>query len=327
MKKVTRDALRLGLQSAVAAAAFFIVHRSLGWSEAFVGVLSAVLIVQPSVGSTINAGLNRFLATLLGSSIGVICLLILPQGYGTAAALAVCMFAVNTVAGFKPDWRYGVVAAVAISMGGEGDAAQIAIDRSIAIGLGVAIGLITSLTIWPDSAKKRTTRHLRTALGAIANRVDHVILQLTKTDAKAPSDGQDAYHRAISDAQDALGGIRGDDKSRYSEACGLIQHLYTSIILLKRAAEDGGIADTTKRQYADQMSEIRGAIKNALDDLLDDEVAADACLEKLKECQQQLVSADKETFSYDDMQSQIVDFSLRQILQDLEALQGTNVFS
>jgi uncharacterized membrane protein YgaE (UPF0421/DUF939 family) len=98
-----RDTARLAIQSACAATVTFLAMQWAGLPEKFVGVLSSVLVVQPSAGNTIGAAWDRILATLIGCIIGIVCLTLLPGGYGTAVALAVAMLAMNAVAGFRPE--------------------------------------------------------------------------------------------------------------------------------------------------------------------------------------------------------------------------------
>ena len=137
-----KDAARLAMQSAVAAAATYLAMQVIGMPEKFVGILSAVLVIQPSVGNTMGEAWDRVAATLIGSAIGAACLLLLSGAYATAGALALSMLVINAVAGFRPEWRYGAVAAVALSLGAESDLWQTTQDRALAIGLGALIGIV-----------------------------------------------------------------------------------------------------------------------------------------------------------------------------------------
>ena len=58
--------------------------------------------------------------------------MLLPTGYGTAAAIALSIL-VNAVAALRPAWRYGVVAALALALGSESNMLQTAMDRSLSI--------------------------------------------------------------------------------------------------------------------------------------------------------------------------------------------------
>lgn len=226
------------MQSAVAAAGAFLLIRWLGLAEEFVGVLSAVLVVQPSVGHTLGAAKDRFLATVVGSAVGVVCLALLPRGYGTAAALAVSMLVMNAIAGFRPQWRYGTVAAVALALGSDGDAWQTAQDRAIAIGGGALFGAAVSFVAWPDSASKRAQRHLRSALRATAERFETA---MSSARGDEQDDGEEAsrrFQRNLESARDAAEGILFADRERTAKAIGATERLYNSVLILHRVAEE-----------------------------------------------------------------------------------------
>ncbi|MDX5413148.1 MAG: aluminum activated malate transporter family protein, partial [Rhodobacterales bacterium] len=152
------------MQAASAALAVYLLMQTLDLPETYLAILSAVYIVQPSVGGTMGSAANRIIATLVGSVISLICLAVLPDRLGTPVALVTSLLVINGAAVLKPAWQYGVVAAIALSLGAEEEALRTAIDRGIAIGLGATIGITASLIIWPESAAKRFERHLRSAM-------------------------------------------------------------------------------------------------------------------------------------------------------------------
>ena len=71
-KEKVRDAFRLALQSSISAVITYSLMQSFGLPEIFVGVLSAVLVVEPSIGNTFNQAQGRIVATIVGSAIGFI---------------------------------------------------------------------------------------------------------------------------------------------------------------------------------------------------------------------------------------------------------------
>ncbi|MDF1658793.1 MAG: FUSC family protein [Verrucomicrobiales bacterium] len=166
-RNLWKKAVRLGIQSSVAAAVLFVVMQYFELPEKFVGVLSAVLVVAPGIGGTLSKAKDRFLSTVVGCIVGSVCLLALPGGYGTAVGLAVSMLLMNLLVGFFPDWRYGIVAAVALALGSDGDVWQTAFDRCFAIGLGVVIGTSASLVVWPEKSSTRADHSLQAAIKAL----------------------------------------------------------------------------------------------------------------------------------------------------------------
>lgn len=170
-----RDMLRRAAQSALAGTAAHIVMSSLNASEAFLAILSAVLIIQPSVGGTMGAAFTRLQATVTGSLISLGCIMLLPDAWGTSTALALSLLVVGGVAGLRPDWTYGAVAAVAIALAPEASAVDTAGARALAIGLGAATGVLVSLLVWPDRAESRFERHFKMAMQATATRLDDAL--------------------------------------------------------------------------------------------------------------------------------------------------------
>lgn len=255
-RREARDAARLAIQSAVAAAMMYSVMEAAQLPEKFVGVLSAVLVVQPSVGNTLVKGWERFAATVVGCLIGAICLFVLPDGYGTAAALAFSMLAMNALAGFRPSWRYGVVAAVALALGADGTVFQTTIDRSLSIGIGVIIGILVSLIVWPDSASSRAERFLRSALRASADCLNDRLRQ--KTDDR--DRGDDAHQRYLSDihtARDAAASIRIADRDSVEERLKAVERFHQSVTILGRVVDGADSLTEGRRELFEPIEVIR----------------------------------------------------------------------
>ncbi|MFN3233319.1 MAG: FUSC family protein [Alphaproteobacteria bacterium] len=237
-RQQARDSARMAIQSAVAAALTFLIMQSLDMPEKFVALLSAVLVVQPSVGNTIAEARDRVVATLFGSFIGFVCLVLIPHGYGTAGALVISLLFINSVAAFRPAWRYGVVAAVALSLGSENEAMAVAQDRGLAICLGVAVGIITSLVAWPDTTSERVHSHLSTALHAAADRLEDVIKNTREGEDEDQDAARTRYHSNMQDARTAADGVRINDEERLDEKIDNVERLYNSILIINRVAED-----------------------------------------------------------------------------------------
>ena len=263
-----QDALRLALQSAVAGAAMFALMKAFAMPERFVGVLSAVMVIQPSAGAALSEGKNRFLATIVGALIGLACLIALPGGYGTVAALAISMFVMNYIAGFRADWRYGVVAAVALALGSESDATQTAIDRSIAIGVGVALGSVVALVVWPEFAEKRTRRYLTRALNACADYLSGSVKgaagQNVDLDRTARS-----YRDSIEAADGACEAISFNDADGYRARVRAVKNLWIATAFIQRVAEDSDPA--REGELKDHVASLRAQTCDIARDLAGDE--------------------------------------------------------
>jgi len=261
-----RDASRQGLQSAIAAVALYLGMESAELPEKFVGVLSAVLVIQPSVGSTLTEAWDRIASTLVGSAIGVLCLMWLPGRYGTAAALALSMLIMNAAAALRPGWRYGVVAAVALSMRSENGALETAEDRVIAIGLGALVGVIVSLIVWPDRASKRADRQLREALQAVSSRLKNAMSSVQGDEDTGDEQAQDRFHSHIEAARRAAEASHMSDGERQLDRTEKAIRLYNSVLIINRVGEQG--RDTADAgEIAEHVEKIAEAGCSAIDAL------------------------------------------------------------
>jgi len=280
----TLYALHLAVQSAVAVAVTFIAMRTLGMPEKFVGLLSAVLVIQPSVGNTLSAAVDRALATVVGSVIGLACIFAIPFGYGTAISLAIAMFAINLVAGFRPDWRYGVVAGVAIALGAESQAVDTAVDRFLSIVLGGSIGVAVALLVWPETASRRADRKLRSALNACADLLSANIARATGNGDSDVDKARQRYTNAISEARTAAGGVNIADDSPIDARLDQIEKLYTSIVLIERvsdADEDAAVANGSN--FNEALSGFRKKACDIISCLTDGKAISDDAFDELRQ--------------------------------------------
>jgi uncharacterized membrane protein YccC len=264
---VARDGLRFALQTAVAAVVIYLTLRMVGLQgQVFVGILSAVYIVQPSIGGTMNAARTRLVATVVGSAIGLACLFAMPAGWGTATAIFVTMLILNSMAALKPEWMYGTVAAVALSLNAEGDLVTVALERCAAIGLGAGLGLLTTVVIWPDSARERFERHMDAALRAIRKALAHVADKATIEDPEGGIDGRAEARDALGDAREALDALRASDAASRTKRVDAARDLLDGIALLDRVTTRTGdlsgrgpLSGSTET-FRDEVGEILGRL-------------------------------------------------------------------
>ena len=279
-----RDAARMGIQSAVAAAAMFSLMQWLSLPEKFVGILSAVLVVQPNLGNTVMQARDRFVATIVGSAIGVACLFVLPSGYGTAAALAVSMLLLNSIASFRPAWRYGVVAAVALSLGSDSDIVQTTIDRGLAIGIGAILGTLVSLIVWPESATKRANRQMSLALKATAQRHDMAVSRVENEAEDEASEARRSFHSHLEQARSAAEGILFGEEKEVRSRIDKIEKLYNSVLFLNRAAEEMSDSSSSVDDIRDHVDIIQDESLDVIRALADGEKTGHGSkLEKIRD--------------------------------------------
>lgn len=268
-RRELRDASRLALQSAVAAAAMYSFMLAAGLPEKFVGILSAVLVVQPSVGTTLGQAWDRVAATLVGCLIGGACLYLLPDGYGTAAALALSMLAMNALAGFRPSWRYGVVAAVALALGSDGEVLTTAIERSMSIGIGVLIGIAVCLIVWPERSTTRASRFLRSALNAAADSLHHALASAGVDSDRATTVARSRYLNDIREAREAIDSVRIADNDKLKRELDAVERFHHAVVLLNRLGEKTDDITRDREAMLEPIRTIREASCEVARDLAD----------------------------------------------------------
>ena len=231
--------------------------NTLGLQETFLGIISAVLIIAPSVGGTMGAAFTRLQATLVGSLISLACLMLLPDTWNTAAALALSMLVVGGVAGLRPDWAYGAVAAIGIALPSETSIFETAGARALAIAVGATTGVAVSLPVWPDRAESRFERHFRNALRATARRLNDALEAATEErDEAAPPDHVSKYHKAVQEVQEAMGAVKLVDREGMQRRLRVLRRLYNSVIILDRAAEADIVSTSENGNLVDQIREL-----------------------------------------------------------------------
>jgi uncharacterized membrane protein YgaE (UPF0421/DUF939 family) len=249
-----KDILRLSLRSAVAALITYALISYIRPGEAFLAILSAVLIIDFPIGSTLYAAQNRVLATLLGCILAVLAVWLLPHGWGTAAALTVSMLVLNAIAAVKSEWRYGVVAAVSVSLGAEVNALEISFDRLIAIGTGAAVGVMVSFLILPHKSEVRVRNYMRKALKAMGDRFT-IVMHNTKSDeGKSPDEARRNFYSNMGSARATAKHIKFYNAENIWNGIDAIEKVYISVVMVDR------IASKTKTEIGGELSGIRNNI-------------------------------------------------------------------
>lgn len=235
-KYAWRDAARLAVQSATAGWATYVAMRLLTLDEIYIGILSAVYIVTPSVGGTLQAAGGRLVAAVVGSLVGLATLAALPWNYGTPFALAISLFVVSGITHFRSEWRYGVVAAVALSLGAEENAMEVAMDRGIAICIGALIGVLVTAVVWRETARARGARQLRHAIEALRARLS-TTLETSAGDRESYDQSSEADYLAAYRAAVETLDIPEKGKGLHDKRVRALRRLTNSLIMLDRAEE------------------------------------------------------------------------------------------
>ena len=133
---------RIALQTATAALATYGLFKLAGLPQASWAVISALFVIQPNVGGTISTALGRIAGTVLGTAVGLACVLTLGGSAGAVAlGLLLATGSLGLVIGFRPGLRYGLVPAAFILLAPGGEELAQAWHGATALGRGAIIAV------------------------------------------------------------------------------------------------------------------------------------------------------------------------------------------
>ncbi len=142
-------------KTALAAALCWWLALLCGLHDGYWGSISAIIVLQSNVGSTVTASRDRFLGTLIGAAIGFSFSLfgVLPWNYILAvlAAIIVC-----GLLGLRSSSRLaGVTITIIMLVHKDGPRWGLALDRVSEVVLGIVVALAVTTLVLPDRARLR----------------------------------------------------------------------------------------------------------------------------------------------------------------------------
>ena len=148
--------LRHATQMTIAAVLTFVAAWAFALPEGYWAVISAVVVMQSSLGGTLGASLDRLMATVTGAMVGAACVTL--RGLAPMPEVVAMTLAVGPtvlLAALRPSFRLAPVTAVIVLVGASPGAARLtAFHRVMQIALGCVVGVPTAHLVLPDRAIK-----------------------------------------------------------------------------------------------------------------------------------------------------------------------------
>ena len=142
-------------KTALAAALCWWLALRFGLHDGYWGAISAIIVLQSNVGSTITASRDRILGTLIGALFGFSFSLlgVLPWNYILAVLAAVVLCG---LLGLRSSSRLaGVTITIVMLVQKTGSHWTVALDRVTEVFLGIVVALAVSTLVFPDRARLR----------------------------------------------------------------------------------------------------------------------------------------------------------------------------
>jgi uncharacterized membrane protein YccC len=206
--------LRLVLRTTLAGLITFTLAHVLELPQAIWAVLTSVLIMQASVGGSLQASLDRMLGTVAGAIWGVSVTLAIPHREALALGLplAVALAPMALLAALKPNYRVAPVTAIIVLLsttGAQLGPVHYAVDRVLEIGLGCLVGIAVSLLVLPARAHGLLTEAAGEVILALRDLLELLLQDMTRSpDGTALA----AIHLRLSQALSRVEGFVADVK-------------------------------------------------------------------------------------------------------------------
>lgn len=148
-------ALRHAIRMTVAAVLAFSLAWMFALPQGYWSVITAIVVMQGSLGGTIGASLDRLLATVTGAVAGAFWVLV--RGHWSVPETILLVLAVAPMAllaAMRPSFRLAPITAVIVLLGAPAEGGVLlALHRMAEIALGCVIGALTAHLVLPDRAR------------------------------------------------------------------------------------------------------------------------------------------------------------------------------
>jgi len=176
--------LRHALRVVTAVVAAFAVVKLLGLPQGWWAVITALLVVQTSVGGSLKAALDRLWGTIAGALYGAAVAIIIPHvtDIGLAVAIAAAILPLAYLAAVNPIFRVAPVTALIVLLPIYGHAASpliSALDRVFEIIIGNIVALAVTFAILPTRAHNQLREAAARVARLNADLMDRLIDGLT----------------------------------------------------------------------------------------------------------------------------------------------------
>lgn len=167
--------LKLALRATIAGIVTYLLAEQFSLPNGYWAVLTAVLVVQATLGASLSVAIDRALGTLAGGGVGVAGAMVAGHSQiQTLAVLSLALFIAAAMAARSPSFKLAPVTVIIVMLAHPGDVAPwlAGLTRVAEITLGGAVGLLCAILILPERALGKLFPHCAKALRLTARLLD-----------------------------------------------------------------------------------------------------------------------------------------------------------
>lgn len=269
--------VRLALQTALAAAGAYAVAMTLNLPQGYWAVVTAVLVVQSSVGASLGLAFDRLIATILGAGAGGLLLALFGERpLVVLVIVSLCTFVLAYLAAGRPSLRLAPVSAIIVILADlqNGTPLVSAANRVLEITIGALIALAVSLFVFPSRAGRGLAHKIgemlpmladhiggsiNYALGTVRSDDDYVALNAKIRTLANASDG------LVNEARKEITG-RVADHADPAALMRAFRRLWHTAIQIARAGR-GPLPDAVKRILEPSLRTLRDQTQAAITEI------------------------------------------------------------
>jgi uncharacterized membrane protein YccC len=270
-----KSELQQVIRALTAAALSFIVGEVLAVRQSYWAVITALIIVQGSLGGTLTAGLDRLAGTLAGAALGVAAAL--AREFWDAPPVLLLLLAVAPVsllAAIRPSFRVAPVTAAIVLLATPSNASPItsAMLRVFEIALGTIIGIVVSMLVLPSRARRVCFEHSAEMLKLLAQLLVHHLRPPEPTERKAIDRLSDQVRTELGKVETAAQEARREHTIRVAEepvperVVRTLRRLRSDVVFVGRATASN---DLDWKDISAILGEVASALRGALAALSD----------------------------------------------------------
>jgi len=268
-----RDIIRLPVQTVAAVLLAYACMKWLDLPAIAWGAFSALFVVRASVEGTVGEGTARILGAFIGVAIGV-SLVVLSQVAGLAAWWSI-VIGVGLAAYISMRWptlSYSLVTVTILTVTPDGDILAGAMQKTVAIVIGSASGILAAAAVLPLSARRGVRTSLAASIEAFGDLLVQWATALNDGNRRPRLHGRTAMEEARQRARDMSSQARTfpmDLLYRHGAAYRLhdgIDRLWRTVSLMERAS-DVPLTDNICRRLGPALDKVAAAARKQVDGL------------------------------------------------------------
>ncbi len=160
--------LRQSVRTLVSVLLAYLFAHALHLREPYWALVTAVIVTQARISSTIEAGRDQIVGTLIGAAAGAVAIALQLDGLPRVPVFAALMVPIAILGAFKPNLRLaGVALVVTFLFPSEGGPFDRPVDRVLAILVGAAVSLLVSYVVFRTRARAQAFEAAAAMLAAL----------------------------------------------------------------------------------------------------------------------------------------------------------------